>query len=112
MKFILPFYSSFLARLPTILGNDMTSSFCSVDEDPCPQDSIGQAQRVPSTPTLVNESFKLQSGNILEPWQLPTLHNSVSSRAAEDLFNTYHQVNDYVIKLNNTLNYFKIIYFV
>lgn len=106
---ILLFYSSFLARLPTILGNDMTSSFCSVDEDPCPPDSIGQAQSVPSSPTLVNESFKLQGGNILESWQLPTLNNSGSSRAASDLFNTYHQVNDYFIKLNNTLNYFKYI---
>lgn len=69
----------------------MTSSFCSVDEDPCPPDSIGQAQCVPSSPTLVNESFKLQGGNILESWQLPTLNNSGSSRAASDLFNTYHQ---------------------
>lgn len=97
MKLILLFYSSFLARLPTILGNDMTSSFCSVVEDPCPPDSTGQAQCVPSSPNLVNESFKLQGGNILESWQLPTLNNSGSSRAAGDLFNTYHQVNDYFI---------------
>lgn len=75
----------------------MTSSFCSVDEDPCPPDSTGQAQCVPSSPTLVNESFKLQGGNVLESWQLPTLNNSGSSRAAGDLFNTYHQVNDHFI---------------
>jgi len=76
----------------------MTSSSCQVDEEPCPPDSIGQAQCVPSTPTLVNELFELQSGNILESWQLPTLHNSGSSRAEVDLFNTYHQVNDYFKK--------------
>ena len=76
----------------------MTPSTCLVDEERCPPDSIGQAQCVPSTPTLVNESFKLQSGNMLESWQLPTLHNSGSSRAAVDLFNTYHQVNDYFRK--------------
>lgn len=88
------FYSSSFARLPTILQNDMTFSSCSVDEEPFPSDSIGQPQCVPSTPTLVNESLKLESGSILDSWQLPTLHNSGSSRAAVDLFSTYHQVND------------------
>ncbi|KAJ7388967.1 hypothetical protein OS493_034605 [Desmophyllum pertusum] len=66
--------------LPANLRNDITSSSsCSVDEEPFPPDSIGP-QCVPSTPTLVKESFELQSGN-MESWQLPTL----------DLFNTYHQ---------------------
>ena len=79
----------------------MAPSTCSVDEEPCPSGSIGQAQCVPSTPTLVNESFEFQSANTLESmthWQLPTLHNSGSSRAAVDLFNTYHQVNDFIFR--------------
>ncbi|XP_078371850.1 uncharacterized protein LOC144655468 [Oculina patagonica] len=71
------------------LPTSMTPSSCSLDEEPFPPDSTGP-QCVPSTPTLGNETFELQSGNILDSWQLPTSHNS-GNRVVFDLFNTFHQ---------------------